>query len=123
MLEEQGLATTVLALVLPQAEKTRPPRAVMTPFMLGRPFGEPNDAPFQRRVLLQALNLLERADGPVILDHFPDDNPSWFDPRDWLSAVSVPAPEIHQGSEAWEAAFRAELTLVLPVWDRFKQRF
>ena len=123
MLEERGLPTTVIALVLPQVEKTRPPRAVMTPFMLGRPFGEPNDAPFQRRVLLQALNLLERADGPVILEHFPDDNPSWFDRPDWVSAVSLPAPEIHQGSEAWESAFRAEVTLVLPVWERFKQRF
>jgi hypothetical protein len=37
MLEERGLPTTVLALVLPQVEKTRPPRALMLPFMLGRP--------------------------------------------------------------------------------------
>src|SRR5258708_40178027 len=96
MLEERGLPTTVLALVLPQVEKTRPPRAVMTPFMLGRPFGEPNDAPFQRRVLLQALNLLERADGPVILEHFPDNNPRCFDRPDCVSAVSSPAPETHQ---------------------------
>ena len=41
MLEERGLPTTVIALVLPQVEKTRPPRALMTPFMLGRPLGEP----------------------------------------------------------------------------------
>ena len=71
MLEERGLPTTVLALVLPQVEKTRPPRALMVPFMLGRPLGEPNDVPFQRRVLLQALRLLERTDGPVLLEHFP----------------------------------------------------
>jgi hypothetical protein len=79
MLEERGLPTTVLALVLPQVERTRPPRAVMLPFMLGRPLGEPNDVAFQRRVLMQALRLLERTDGPVLLEHFPDDNPSWFD--------------------------------------------
>jgi len=42
---------------------------LMLPFMLGRPLGEPNDAMFQRRVLLQALRLLERDDGPVILEH------------------------------------------------------
>ena len=79
MLEERGLATTVIASVLPQVEKTRPPRAMFVPFMLGRPLGEPNDPAFQRRVLLQALGLLERSDGPVILEQFPDDNPGWFD--------------------------------------------
>lgn len=123
MLEERGLPTTVLALVLPQVEKTRPPRAVMTPFMLGRPLGEPNDVAFQRRVLMQALGLLERSDGPVILEHFSDDNPSWFDRPDWVPAVSLPLPSILQGSAAWEAAFRTELNAVLPVWERFKARF
>jgi hypothetical protein len=123
MLEERGLPTTVLALVLPQVEKTRPPRAVMLPFMLGRPVGEPNDPPFQRRVLLQALGLLERQDGPVILEHFPDDNPSWFDRPDWAPAVSLPAHSPLQGSTAWETAFRTELETVLPVWERFKARF
>jgi hypothetical protein len=123
MLEERGLPTTVLALVLPQVEKTRPPRAVMLPFMLGRPLGEPNDPPFQRRVLLQALRLLERTDGPVILDHFPDDNPSWFDRPEWSPAVSLPMPHALSGVAAWEAGFRTELAAVLPVWERFKARF
>jgi len=123
MLEERGLATTVLALVRPQVEKTRPPRAVMTPFMLGRPLGEPNDAAFQRRVLMQALRLLERPDGPVILEHFPDDNPSWFDRPDWMPAVTLPMPGKPNTTREWEAALRAELGLVLPVWERFKARF
>jgi hypothetical protein len=125
MLEERGLPTTVLALVLPQVEKTRPPRALMTPFMLGRPLGEPNDAPFQRRVLLQALRLLERTDGPVILEHFPDDNPSWFDRPDWEPAVTLPLPirGTLLAAADWTAAFEAELARVLPVWERFKARF
>src|SRR5450432_3530923 len=113
MLEERGLPTTVLALVLPQVEKTRPPRAVMTPFMLGRPLGEPSDAKFQRRVLLQALRLLERTDGPVILEHFPEDNPSWFDRRDWRPAIALPLPVALDGAAAWEVAFRTELSAVL----------
>ncbi len=123
MLEERGLPTTVLALVLPQVEKTRPPRAVMLPFMLGRPLGEPNDPPFQRRVLIQALRLLERTDGPVLLEHFPDDNPSWFDRPDWTPAVVVPSPTPLHDAAAWRSAFEAELALVLPVWERFKSRF
>src|SRR5580658_3003120 len=121
MLEERGLPTTVLALALAQVEKTRPPRAVMVPFMLGRPLGEPNDAPFQHRVLLQALRLLERTDGPVLLEHFPDDNPSWFDRPDWKPAVTLQTLGLIEG--AWEGAFRAELAAVLPVWERFKSRF
>jgi len=123
MLEERGLPTTVLALVLPQVEKTRPPRALMTPFMLGRPFGEPNDPAFQRRVLMQALNLLERTDGPVILEHFPDDNPSWFDRPDWIPAVPLTVPGTPDTAREWEDALRAELAAMFPVWERFRARF
>jgi len=123
MLETRGLPTTVLALVLPQVEKTRPPRAVMTPFMLGRPLGEPNDPAFQRRVLLQALRLLVRDDGPVILEHFPDDNPSWFDRPGWQPAVTLPALGEPPGPAQWEAALRDELARVMPAWERFQARF
>lgn len=53
----------------------RPSRALWVPFELGRPFGVPDDPSFQRRVLYAALRLLERQDGPVILEDFPDDAP------------------------------------------------
>lgn len=123
MLEDRGLPTTVLALVLPQVEKTRPPRALFVPFMLGRPLGEPNDAAFQRRVLMQALSLLERGDGAPILEHFPDDNPSWFDRPDWQPAMDLPPPATPRTAADWQAALRAEMALVLPAWERFKARF
>ncbi len=123
MLEERGLPTTVLALVLPQVEKTRPPRALMTPFILGRPFGEPNDPAFQDRVLRMALGLLERTDGPVILEHFTEDAPSWFDRPGWAPAVSLPPLVVPAAASAWEAAFRSELALILPAWERFQARF
>jgi len=55
-------------------EALAPPRALWVPFMLGRPFGVPGDAAFQRRVLLAALQLLERDSGPVLED-FPEDAP------------------------------------------------
>lgn len=123
MLEERGLPTTVIALVLPQVEKTRPPRALMVPFMLGRPLGEPNDSDFQRRVLLQALRLLERTDGPVILEHFTDDNPSHFDRAGWEPSVTLPEPVACEDGDAWGEAFRDELELILPAWERFEARF
>ena len=123
MLEERGLATTVLASVLPQVENTRPPRAIWSPFPLGRPLGEPNDAAFQRRVLLQALRLLERTDGPVILEHFPDDAPSMRDRDGWKPAVKLPEPPRPSTPEDWADAFRDELELVLPVWENFETYF
>jgi hypothetical protein len=74
-LEEEGLATVSISLIRPQTENTRPPRALWVPFELGRPLGPPGDPVFQRRVLLAALRLLERADGPVLLEDSPDDDP------------------------------------------------
>ncbi len=73
-LEDEGVATTLISLVREHAAAIKPPRALWVPFMLGRPLGVPNDAPFQRRVLLAALALLERPLGPVLED-FPDDAP------------------------------------------------
>jgi hypothetical protein len=123
MLEERGLPTVVLASALPQVEKTRPPRALMAPFILGRPLGEPGDSDFQRRVLLQALALLERTDGPVILEHFVDDNPSHFDRPGWEPSVVVPPPGTYEDAADWESAFRDEMELVMPAWERFESRF
>jgi hypothetical protein len=76
-----------IASVRAQAEKTRPPRALWTTSELGRPLGEPGDAPFQRRVLLAALNLLTRTDGPVTLEDFTEDPPGWQDSPDWPRAA------------------------------------
>jgi hypothetical protein len=86
-LEEEGIATVAISLIRPQTENTKPPRALWVPFELGRPFGPPNDPPFQKRVLLAALRLIERAEGPVVIEDFPDDDPraqpepGWRPPR------------------------------------------
>jgi hypothetical protein len=119
-LESRGVATVVLAGVLPQVEKTRPPRALMTPFQLGRPLGEPGDAGYQLRVLLQALRLLERPDGPVILDHFDEDPPGWFDRPGWRPALAVPAWGALNGAADWAAALQAELGPVMTAWQGSK---
>ncbi|MBV8888609.1 MAG: hypothetical protein JO305_02965 [Alphaproteobacteria bacterium] len=74
-LEEEGIATVAISLIRAQTENTKPPRALWVPFELGRPFGPPDDAAFQRRVLLMALQMLERDSGPVIIEDFPDDDP------------------------------------------------
>jgi hypothetical protein len=74
-------------------------------------------------VLTQALVLLERADGPVILEHFRDDPPSGFDRPGWRPSVDLPMPVLPHGAEAWAAALRAEMALVMPAWNRFTARF
>ena len=67
--EEEGLATTLIALVRGQAEAVAPPRALWVPFPLGRPFGEAGDPAFQKRVIRAALALFDRDAGPVLEDH------------------------------------------------------
>ncbi len=68
-LERHGIATTGISLVREHTETVRPPRALWVTFELGRPMGIPDDAPFQRRVVKAALDLLVRTDGPLIADH------------------------------------------------------
>jgi hypothetical protein len=111
-LEERGFSTVTVASVRVQAEKTRPPRAIWTPAMLGRPMGEPGDAEFQLRFLRTALALLERTDGPVILEDFPDDPPGWPDNPDWV------APTIEASG-----GFALELQGILPLWQAAQARF
>jgi hypothetical protein len=72
--EEEGLATSQISLIREHTEIMKPPRALWVPFELGRPFGAPNDACFQTRVLVSALELLEAPEGPVLVD-FPEDEP------------------------------------------------
>ena len=72
--EDQGLATTQISLIRQHTEQIKPPRALWVPFELGRPLGVPNDAAFQKKVLLSALKLLEAPEGPVLSD-FKEDAP------------------------------------------------
>jgi D-proline reductase (dithiol) PrdB len=71
VLENEGLATVVLASNPAITERARPPRALLCDFPLGRPLGRPMDPAFQRRVLAKAFALLDRKQGPV-LERFPE---------------------------------------------------
>src|ERR1700756_2307232 len=105
MLEDRGIPSVALGSVRAQMEKTRPPRGLWTSAQLGRPVGEPEDKAFQRRVVLAALQLLERTDGPVILEDFPEDPPGLRDTPGW-QAPALPAITARPNKpEAWAAAF------------------
>jgi hypothetical protein len=122
MLETRGTPTVAIGLVRPQMERTRPPRGLWTPFQLGRPLGEPGDPDFQRRVLLRALGLLERRDGPVILEDFPDDPPNWPDTPGWEPPF-LPVIETPDGPTGWAAALAREMAALRPAWQRACARY
>ncbi len=119
-LEAAGVATTQISLIREHTEAINPPRALWVPFMLGRPFGVPNDAVFQERVLLAALRLLAAPSGPVLAD-YPEDAPA-------------PAPEEAQGqvcpvsfAGAWKeddsvAALLREVEALAPWHDLASER-
>jgi len=66
----------------------RPPRALWVTFELGRPLGIPDDAPFQRRVVGAALDLLARTDGPLIAD-YPEHVPEPADFEGWACPINL----------------------------------
>ena len=103
-LEEEGIASVAIALIRPQAEKTRPPRALWVPFELGRPMGPPSDPAFQKRVILAALGMLVEGGGPVRIKDFPDDDPRESPDPAWRPPV--PSASTH-GADAVEAELRA----------------
>jgi hypothetical protein len=120
-LEEEGLATVAISLIRPQTEKTKPPRALWVPFELGRPFGPPSDAPFQRRLLLAALNLLEREGGPVLIEDFPDDDPRRQADPDWEPPFRPSAID-DSDTEALAYQLEAEALLLRGAHERWTRQ-
>jgi len=110
-LEDEGLATVVVALVREHVVQVRPPRALWVPFELGRPFAAPNNPGLQRSVLRSALAMLDKPGLPPLLEDFteeepyPDGDPGWHFPGQ-LDADNV----------------QAEAMSVVPFWHQAQQR-
>jgi hypothetical protein len=117
-LEEEGIATVAISLIRPQTENTKPPRALWVPFELGRPFGPPSDGTFQKRVILAALQLLEREDGPVLIEDFPDDDPRAQPDPAWR-APSIPAAVAASSADSLAARLEAEIPLLRGAYQRW----
>jgi hypothetical protein len=118
-LEEEGIATTQISLIREHTEAMKPPRALWVPFVLGRPFGVPSDAAFQRRVLLAALGLLAKPTGPVLQDFTEDaPAPSGGDAEAFVCPVSF-APPSTQGNLA--AEFQREIA-ELSTWHELTKK-
>jgi D-proline reductase (dithiol) PrdB len=109
--EEQGLATVALVSNPTIARNVSPPRALHVDFPLGRPLGRPLDAEFQRRVLRDALGLLEQPEGPVF-ETFPE---VIRDQPDVPAACPLP-PRSEPGVHPAVAEARA----LAEPWQRFR---
>jgi len=116
--ESQGVATTLISLIREHTEFIQPPRALWVPFELGRPLGVPNDADFQKRVLLAALHLLEEPAGPVLKD-FRDEAPnSEIGDVVWACPVNLTRREADPNStDAMRAVFKGEMAQLRTWYD------
>ncbi len=115
--EEEGLATTLIALIRTQAVAMQPPRALWVPYPLGRPFGHPGDRTGQLQVIRAALELLTFPEGPVLVD-FPDEVETACDDA-WVCPVRFPAPEA--GDDQLEAVL-GEIRALAPWYEVRKSR-
>jgi hypothetical protein len=91
------------------------------PFILGRPFGVPGDAAFQRRVLLAVLRLFESSSGPVLAD-YAEDAPASPDAADAAEGFACPVSfsKVIAGDDA--SALQQEITELAPWHDIAVQR-
>ena len=116
-LERESIPTALIGAIRDHVALVRPPRALVVPFELGRPFGAPDAPEFQRRVLRTVLGLLARTDGPV-LEAFTDSPPApesgepWSPPPAVAQAASPPADP-----GALAAAIVAEIESLRPLRD------
>jgi hypothetical protein len=68
-IEKTGIPTVSIILLREVTERVRAPRALAVNCPLGYPLGEPNNAQLQRRLILEALELVRHPVGePLIVD-------------------------------------------------------
>lgn len=66
-IEEVGISTVSISLVENIAKRVKPPRALLVPYRLGHPLGEPNNPTLQHALIAEALALLQDEGTPPIL--------------------------------------------------------
>ena len=119
-LEREGVPTAQISLVREQTAAIKPPRALWVPFMLGRPFGAPNELVFQRKVLRTLLLLFERTVGPVLED-FSEEAPAvTAQEQGFACPVSFASPQSEAGGLA--RALHEEITQLAPWHDLARNR-
>jgi len=119
---EEGVATVAIALIRPQAENTKPPRALWVPFELGRPVGPPSDPALQKRMILTALGMLVEAGGPVRILDFPDDDPRARSDPAWQPPF-MPASVANGSADSPASRLEAEVLLLRGAHERWMAQY
>jgi D-proline reductase (dithiol) PrdB len=70
-IENAGIPTVGLVNMPDRADRTKYPRAAAVKFPRGATVGRPHDAAMQRRVLLDAFEVLRTADAPGTIVELP----------------------------------------------------
>ena len=121
-IECEGIPTAQISLIREQTAAIKPPRALWVPFMLGRPFGAPDEPDFQRKVLRALLELFEQTSGPVLED-FPEDAPVTSNSSTetpFACPVSFAKAATDDGDLA--AVMQREIAQLAPWYDLAKKR-
>ena len=123
-IEGEGIPTVIISLIRRHTEEMKPPRGLYVPFELGRPFGSPNEPDFQGEVLLTALKMLERNDGPL-LDDFPKAPPGPPpDMEGWSCPVNLAPPQLDlSDAERVAASIKQEISLLEPWYEESVKKY
>ena len=119
-IEREGVPTAQISLIREHTAAIRPPRALWVPFMLGRPFGAPNEPDFQRTVLRALLALFEWPSGPVLEDFFEEAPASHAGATAFASPVRFAQPE--GGADGPGEAVRREIAQLAPWYEMARRR-
>jgi hypothetical protein len=88
LFEAAGMSTVLVTNMPFWSERVGAPRSLAVEFPFGHILGPPRDRDLQRRVILQALDLLERSTAPGAIAHFPE---PW--PQPFKEALRAAQPE------------------------------
>ncbi len=92
LFEGGGIATVVVTNMPFWAERVGTPRTLAVEFPFGHPLGGTHDREMQRRVILAALELIERASAPGEIEEFPEKWGGSVAEGRRISEPRIPAP-------------------------------
>jgi hypothetical protein len=96
LFEAAGMSTVIVTNMPFWSERVGAPRSLAVEFPFAHPLGQANDREMQRRVILQALALLETADAAGAIAHFQE---PWPEPMETARRRSDPLVEPPIGKE------------------------
>jgi hypothetical protein len=94
-LEEKGFSTVTLTVSPEFNREIGIPRVAAIEYPYGRPVGQVNDAEGQRKVLLEALSVLEKAQEPGQVFHLPFEWPEKPKKTKWHPPVPSPVIKLY----------------------------